>query len=143
MGGRCIAIDRENHFLDERSQELLLIARRRRRRVPDRGEVGSEGEEAIAFFLAENARSLLQSTGEFLVRRLQISQALLPLALKPAGDQPVVRIDGTIAPLRALGLVGCPLDSLPPLLERRLGVGFEPLGGGKSGGQFGGLDRSE
>ena len=57
-----------------------------------------------AFFLAENARSLLQSTSEFLVRRLQISQALLPLALKPAGDQPVVRINGPIAPLRAAGL---------------------------------------
>ena len=70
MGGRFIAIDREDHFLDERSQELLLIARRRRRRVPDRGKVGSEGEKAIAFFLAENARSLLQSTGEFLVRRV-------------------------------------------------------------------------
>ena len=83
MRGRFIAIDRENHFLDERSQELLLIARRRRWRVPDRGEIGSEGEEAIAFFLAENARSLLQSTSEFLVRRLQISQALLPLALNP------------------------------------------------------------
>ena len=70
MGGRFVAIDRENHFLDERSQEFLLIAWRRRRRVPDRGKVGSEGEKAIAFFLAENARSLLQSTGEFLVRRV-------------------------------------------------------------------------
>ena len=49
--------------------------------------------------------------------------------------RPVVRIDGPIAPLRALGLIGCPLDGLSPLLERRLGVGFE-LGGGKSGGQF-------
>jgi hypothetical protein len=55
MRSRFIAIDRENHFLDKRSQELFLIARRRRRRIPDRGEVGSKGEEAIAFFLAENA----------------------------------------------------------------------------------------
>src|ERR1700692_3021609 len=102
MGGRLLPIDRENHFLNERVQELLLIAWRRRRRVPDRGEVGSEGDKAISFFLAENERSLLQSAGEFFVRRLQISQALLPLALKPAGDKPVVRIDGAIAPLRAL-----------------------------------------
>src|SRR5271166_6777817 len=127
MGGRFIAIDRENHFLDERSQELLLIARRRRRRVPDCGEVGSEGEKAIAFFLAENARSLLQSTGEFFVCRRQISQALLPLALKPAGDKPVVRIDGAIAPLRALRLIGCSLRGLPPLPDRRLVVGLDPL----------------
>jgi hypothetical protein len=48
MRSRFIAIDGENHFLDERSQELLLIARRRRRRVPDGGEVGSEAEKAIA-----------------------------------------------------------------------------------------------
>ena len=33
----------------------------------------SEGEKTIALFLAENARSLLQSAGEFLVRRRQIS----------------------------------------------------------------------
>lgn len=29
------------------------------------------------------------------------------------------------------------------MLERHLGIGFEPLGGGKSGGQLGGLDRGE
>ena len=51
-----------------------MIAWRRRRGVPDRGEIGSEGDKAISFFLAENARSLLQSAGEFFVRRLQLSQ---------------------------------------------------------------------
>src|SRR6266446_486566 len=107
MRGRFIAIDREKHFLDERSQELLLIAWRRRWCIPDRGEIGAEGDKAIAFLWAENTRSLRQSAGELFVRRRQINQALLPLALKPAGDQPVVRIDGPIAPLRALGLIGC------------------------------------
>jgi hypothetical protein len=53
---------------------------------------------------------LLQSAGELLVRPLQISQALLPLALKPAGDKAIVGIDGTIAPLRALGLIVRPLS---------------------------------
>ena len=143
MRSRFIAIDRENYFLDERAQQLLLIARRRRRCIPDRGEIGAEVEKAIALVLAENARSLFQSAGEFLVRRRQISQALLPLALQPTRDQPVVRINGAIAPLRPLGFVGCPLDSLPPLLERCLGVGFEPFGGGNSGGQLGGLDRGQ
>jgi hypothetical protein len=85
MRGRFIAIDRENYFLDERPQELLLIARRRRRCVPDRGEVGSEGEKAIAFFLAENAGALLQSAGEFFVRRPQTS------ALK--GADPLLRME--------------------------------------------------
>ena len=49
MGGRFIAIDRENHFLDERSQELLLIAWRCRRCVPDRDEVGTKGNKALSF----------------------------------------------------------------------------------------------
>jgi hypothetical protein len=49
-------------------------ARRRRRRIPDRGEVGSEGEKAIAFFQAENARLLRQLASEFFVCRRQISQ---------------------------------------------------------------------
>ena len=77
MGGRFVAVDRENHFLDERSQELLLIAWRRRRCVQHRGQVGAKGNKALSFCVVENARSLLQSVGKFLVCRLQIKQALL------------------------------------------------------------------
>ena len=110
MGGRFVAIDRENHFLDERSQEFLLIAWRRRRRVPDRGKVGAKGNTALSFCLAENARSLLQSAGEFFVCRPQTNQALLPLAFKTTGDKPIVWIDSAIAPLRTLGFIGGPLD---------------------------------
>src|SRR5271165_5388089 len=143
MGGRFVAIDRENHFLDERSQKFLLIARRRRGCVPDCGEVGAEGNKALSVCLAEDARSLLRSAGEFFVCRLQISQALLPLAFKPARDEPIVWIDGTIAPLCTLGFIGGPLDGLAPLLERRLRVGLEPLGGGETRGKLCRFDRGE
>jgi len=72
MGGWFIAIHRDNHLLDERSQELLSITRRRCRRVPDRGKVGPNGEEAVPFFLAEKAGPLLKTAGEVFIRHLQI-----------------------------------------------------------------------
>ena len=72
MGGRFVAIHRDNHLLDECSQEFLSIARRRCRRVPDRGKVGSNGEEAFPFFLAENAGPLLEQAGEVFVRLFQV-----------------------------------------------------------------------
>ena len=68
---------------------------------------------------------------------------MLPFAFEPAGDKSVVWVDGAIAPLRALGLIGGPLCGLPPVLERRLVVGLELLGGGERGREFGGLERSE
>lgn len=49
MGRRFVAIDRENHLLDERSQEFFLITWRRRRRGPDRGQVGAKGDKAFSF----------------------------------------------------------------------------------------------
>ena len=83
-----------------------MIAWRRRRCVPDRGEVGAKGNKALSFCMVENARSLLQSVGEFFVCRLHSSKVLLPLAFKPAGDKPIVWIDSAIAPLGTLGFMG-------------------------------------
>src|SRR5258708_37829494 len=64
------------------------------------------------------------------------AQALLPLALQAASDQPVVWIDGTVAALGAARFVACPLDAETPLLERGLAICFEPLGSGERGSEL-------
>jgi len=143
MGGWLIAIHRDNHLLDKRSQEFLSIPRRRCRRVPYRGKVGPNGKEAVPFLLAEEAGPLLEAAGEIFIRPVQIGLALLPFAFEPTGDKSVVWVDGSIAPLRALGLIVCPLCGLPPMLERRLVIGLKSLGGGERGRQFSRLERSE
>src|SRR5258708_39427454 len=101
-----VAVDREDHFLDERAQQLLPIAGGGRRCIPDDGQVGPESEQMLAFLLAQDAGALLQTAGEFVLRSLQIRQALLPLALEPAGDEPVIGVNSKVAPLSAAGLIG-------------------------------------
>src|SRR5260221_5589154 len=65
----------------------------------------------------------------------ECAQALLPLALQAASDQPVVWIDGAVAALGAARFVACPLDAETPFLERSLAICFEPLGTGERGSE--------
>src|ERR1700722_2487060 len=102
---RLVAVNREDDFLDQRAQQLLSIPRRRRRRIPDDGQVSPEGEQAFTFLSAEDAGALLLAAGELSLCGLKVGQALLPLALQPARDEPVIGVDRPIAALRAARLV--------------------------------------
>src|SRR5208283_2092395 len=143
VGRRLVAINREDHFLDEGSQKLLAVARCGRRRIPDRGEVGPQGEQALALLLAEDSGASLHAAGEFILRGLDVRQALLPLALEPTGDEPVVRVDRPITTLGSAGFKARAFDAQPPLLERRFAVGLEALRGGDGGGELSRLQCGE
>ena len=82
---------------------------------------------------------MLQAAGEFILRSLKVRQALLPLALEPTGDEPVVRVDRHVTTLGAAGFIARAFDAQPPLLERRFAVGLEALRGGNGGGELGWL----
>ena len=86
---------------------------------------------------------MLLAAGELSLRGLKVGQALLPLALQPARDEPVVGVDRPIAALRAGRLVSGPLSAEPPLLERRLGIEFKALGRGEGGGELDRLERGQ
>jgi len=54
----------------------------------------AQGKETIALLLTEHARAFPLAAGEFCSCQFKRSEALFPLAFEPAGNQPVVRIDG-------------------------------------------------
>src|SRR6516165_854479 len=75
---------------------LLPIARCGRWRVPDGGEIGSEGEETIALGLRDHPRPLFFAAFQLDLGRLKCAQALLPVAFEAARHQPVIGIDSAI-----------------------------------------------
>src|SRR6478752_1371293 len=93
-------------------------------------------DRAVALLLGEHAWTLQFAACKLGLGGFECAQALLPLALQAASDQPVVWIDGTVAALGAARVVACPLDAETPLLERGLTICFEPLGGGESGSEL-------
>src|SRR5262249_31620124 len=92
VGCRLIALDLDNHLLDQRTQQLLPVAWRGRGCGPYGGEVGTEGAQAIALLDREHAPALILATCQFLLRRLQRPAALLPRTLEAERDEPVVGI---------------------------------------------------
>ena len=123
-------------------QQLLPVARRgrgrRARRSRDRDRARPR---RLRSSLGEHARALILAACEFCLRRLKRSEAFLPCALEAARDEAVVWIDGTIAALGKACRIARPLDAKPPVLQRGLPVGLEPLGGSQRRCDLGWLER--
>lgn len=66
----------------QRSQQLLAIARRGGRRLPYALQIGAEREQA-PIFSAERSRSFTFAPGELGFGLLKLAQVLLPLREKP------------------------------------------------------------
>src|SRR6266567_79331 len=104
--------------------------------TPTQGEMHAallfaECEQAAALVDAQRPRSLLFTTCEFSFGRFQFTERFFPFRFEPAGDQPIVRIDGPVSTLGALRLVACPLDRQTPLCKRTIAINFKPLGRGE------------
>src|SRR5262245_19986994 len=136
-----VALDFDDDFLEQCSEQLLAVARRSRWRIPHGVEICSHREQALALFIGEHARAFCLAAGKFGLCHVERAQALLPLALKAAGNQPIVGINGAIAPLSSARLIARPLDAEPPLLEGRLAIGLKALGSSDGGGKPRGLQR--
>src|SRR5205809_473164 len=131
MRCRLVALDLDDHFLDQCAEQLFPVARCSRGRSPDRREVGTDHAEAIAFLSREHARTLLLATCKFQLRCLECGQTLLPRALQATRHQPVVGIDGAIATLGEACCIARPLDAEPPVLERGRAIHLELLRSGQ------------
>src|SRR5258708_1726407 len=136
VGCSLVALDLYDDLLEQCSQQLFPVTRRGRCRVPDGGKIGPEREQTVALLLGEHAWTLQFATCKLGLGGFECAQALLPLSLQAASDQPVVWIDGTVAALGAARFVACPLDAETPLLERGLAICFEPLGSGERGSEL-------
>ncbi len=96
-------------------------------------QVGAERQKAAPVYGTEHSRSLVFAPGELGFGLLELAQALLPLALKAAGDETVLGIDSAIAAFGTLCLVPGTFGGELPLGQRILAIGFEPFGSGESG----------
>src|SRR5215216_2923168 len=128
MSRGLVALDLDDHLLDQRTEQLLPVTRRGCGRPPDCCEVETECADTATLLAREHARALILTTCEFRLRRLERIEALLPRTLEAARDEPVVGIDGAIAPLGEACRVARPLDAEPPVLERGLAIHLELLG---------------
>src|SRR6266852_1192618 len=133
MCAAFVLVDCDDDFLDQRAQQLLLVARRRGRRLPRLEQVGAEGKQADALVWAERSGAQLFATREFGLDLLELAQAALPFGLDATGDKAVVGVDGAIAALGALRLVARALDRETPLRQGAVAIGFYAFGGGKHG----------
>ena len=83
-------------------QEFLAVAVGGRRRRPQRGKFGAEGEDLRAFAGAELDGPGFLAAVQFGVGFADRLERGLPFGFQPAGDQPVFRVDRAVA---AFGLV--------------------------------------
>jgi hypothetical protein len=116
MGCCLVALDLDDDFLEQRPQQLLPVTRHGRCRAPDGSKIGSECEQAVALVLGESARGFPLAARSLAPRSFERAQAFLPLPFEPAGNKPVVGIDGAIAAFGTVRLVARPLDAEAPLL---------------------------
>ena len=128
MGRGLVALDLDDHLLDQRANQLLPVARCGGDRRPDRREVRTERTDTAALLAREHARALILATCEFCLRRLERIEALLPCTLETTRDESVVGIDGAIAALGETCRIARPLDAEPPVLERGLAIHLQLLG---------------
>ncbi|WP_338925701.1 hypothetical protein IHE33_09650 [Mycetohabitans endofungorum] len=127
-------------LLEQGAQQLLPVANGERRCVPQTLEILAQGEQALTLLRTERTRSELFASGEFLLRLFEFAQMFLPLRLKPASDQTVLRIDSLIPALGPLGFIVGPLNAQSPLRKRGVVVGFETFCGTHCCFQTGRLD---
>src|ERR1700726_4516454 len=131
MHAALLFVEGDDDFLEQGAQQFLFVARCSGRSLPDLEQIGAEREQAAALVDAQRPRSLLFTTCEFSFGRFQFTERFFPFRFEPAGDEPIVRIDGPVSTLGALRLVACPLDRQTPLSERAIAIDFEPLGCGE------------
>ena len=131
MHAALLFVEGDDDFLEQGAQQFLFVARCGGRDLPDLEQIGAECEQAAALVDAQRPRSLLFATCEFSFGRFQFTERFFPFRFEPAGDQPIVRIDGPVSTLGALRLVACPLDRQTPLCKRTITINFKPLGRGE------------
>ena len=93
----------------------------------------------MALGIAQAARLLSLTPLQLRFGLAELAQALFPLRLQAARDQPVLGIDGVVSALGQERFVAPPLDLQAPLVQRGVMAGFQTLGGDQCGLHAGGL----
>ena len=126
------ALEGDDHFLDQAAEQLLAVPVSGRGRGPHAADVGAERQQPLALLRCERARLLLFAQRELGLCLAELAECVLPVSPQAARDEPVLRPDLAIAPLRPLRLVSGALDLQPPLLQRGVVVLLERLAAGSA-----------
>ena len=143
MGLFAVPVDRQGDVLDQRAQQFLLVAPRRGWGLPHGGQIRAKRQQTRALLRGQQGRALPLPVHQLDFGGFQGSEAFFPFALQRTGHQPIVRIYGTITPLRAIHGEGRAIHIKPPLLEGGLTIAFEAFGGGDRGGKPSRLQRCQ
>lgn len=106
-------VDRDDHFADQRAQQLLAVPGRRRVRGPEAREVADQSGERTALSLGERLGAAGLELGELASFALELRQGGLQAGFKRAGDEAVLGFARVELALRAAGLELGPLDREP------------------------------
>jgi len=105
-----VAVQRDVHLLQQGAQQLLAVLVGGGRGVPHLAEVAAESQDGLFLLRGEGFRACGLAAGQLSFGVGQFAECGLPFALQPAGDQPVVRVDGPVAALGPGCLVAGLLD---------------------------------
>src|SRR5215216_5634214 len=122
---------------------MTSSSRARSSSLRSRSVVVAERADGRPLVGGQGLGAALLATGQLGLGRRDLGELVLPVALQAAGDQPVVGVDGQVAPLRQPGLEAGPLDLQAPLPEGGVVVGLQALGGGHRRVDAGGGERGQ
>jgi hypothetical protein len=143
MGLFAVPVDRQGDVLDQRAQQFFLIAPRGGWGLPHGYQIRAKRQQTRALLRGQHGGALPLPVRQLDFGGFQGSEAFFPFALQRTGHQPIVRIYGTITPLRAVHGEGRAIHIKPPLLEGGLTIAFEAFGGGYRGGKPSRLQRCQ
>ena len=146
LGAELSALHRDVDLFEQRAEQFLAIAVRRRWSSPDDPKIGTECVQSVALRRGQRPRA-----GGLAARQLRLGggavpQALLPFRFQPASHEAILGLHRAIAPLRAVGCVPRAFHRQTPLRHRGVVLLFEvrfgPEGRLDPGGRHGGEEVS-
>ena len=110
---RSLAVNQDNHFGDEATQQVLAITVRRCRSLPNRFQIRPGTTQPLRVVFTEWSRTASPESGQLVLALSEVVQSLIPGIFQGACHQPVLRFDPT-------ELAFCSLRFVPSSLHQQL-----------------------
>ena len=125
IGAALVVMGGDDHFADQRAQQLLAVAIGGRRGGPQPRQIVRESGERFTLLVAQCDGAGALELGESAVLALELGERLFQRVFEGASDEPVLRLARVELPARAVGLVLGALDREALAGEPLLVLGLE------------------